>query len=157
MIANSPSPISSNPSYVSPPTIQGQQTLVWADPSTDPKAPSKQPQTADPRIASAWTTAEAQGSAFTIDININGGSTRQIALYCTDWLGTGTVLERIEIFDSADSSFSNPLDTREFKVPANGLYFVWKLSGHKVIRVSKPDATASNKAMVSAIFFAPSS
>jgi hypothetical protein len=74
-------------------------------------------------------------------------------LLCTDWLNTGTVLERIEVFESTDTSYSNPLDSRDFKVPANGVYLVWNLSGSKTIRVSKPDATAVNKAMVSGIFF----
>ena len=105
------------------------------------------------RIASAWTTTELQNSAFTIDLNFTDGNRHQLSLYCTDWPGTGTVLEVIEIFDYSDSSYSNPLDARTFKVPANGIYFVWKLKGHKIIRVTKPDATAGNKAMVSGLFF----
>src|SRR6185295_19418626 len=94
-----------------------------------------------------------QYSCFIIDLNFTDANSHQIALYCTDWVGTGTILERIEVFDASDTSFLSPLDTRDFKVPSNGVYFVWKLSGHKKIRVSKSDATAGNKAVVSAIFF----
>jgi hypothetical protein len=151
LIANSPSPFSAIPAYVSPPSIQGEQVQVWANPSIDSRALLK-PGSSE-RIASAWTTAESQNSTFTIDLNFLDANTHQVALYCTDWLGTGTVLEKIEVFEYSDSSYSNPLDTRDFKVPANGVYLVWKLSGHKIIRVTKPDATVGNKAMVSAIFF----
>ena len=75
-----------------------------------------------------------------------------IALYCVDWSGTGTVLDKIEIFESSDSSYSNPLDTRNLQLPSNGIYLVWKLKGHKVIKITKPDASTDNKALVSALF-----
>ena len=77
-----------------------------------------------------------------------------MAIYCTDWLNTGNVLEKIEVFDySTSGSYTNPLDTRLFKVPSNGVYFVWRLSGHKIIRVTKMDAATGNKALVSGVLF----
>ena len=74
-----------------------------------------------------------------------------MAIYCTDWLNTGTILEKIEVFDYG--FYTNPLDTRLFKVPANGVYFVWMLTGHKIIRVTKMDGAAGNKALVSGVLF----
>ena len=102
------------------------------------------------RVAAAWTTTTNQNSSFVIDLNFTDTNTHQIALYCVDWLGTGTVLEKIEVFDYADSS--RTLDTRDFQLPANGVYLTWKLSGHKLIRVTKPDSATGTKAMVSALF-----
>jgi hypothetical protein len=71
-------------------------------------------------------------------------------------LNTGTVHLKIEVFDSSDSLFSQPLEIRHIQLPSNGVYFVWRLSGHKVIRVTKQDATGGNKAMVSGLFFGTS-
>ena len=79
--------------------------LVLFDPSTDPRAPAK-PSPSTQRVAAAWTTTEAQNSSFTIGLNFTG--TRRVAIYCVDWLNTGTVLERIEVFESTDTLFANP-------------------------------------------------
>ncbi len=134
-------------------TFSNQNVQVWDDPSADPKALLKPGSTN--RIASAWTTTDTQNSAFTIDLNLTDTNTHQIALYCVDWLGTGTVLEKIEVFESTDTSYANPLDTRDFDMPANGVYLVWKLSGHKIIRITKKDSISGNQAMVSGLFFGP--
>lgn len=79
------------------------------------------------------------------------GNNHKMALYCVDRLGTGIILQRIEVFDYPDTC--NPLDVREVQLPANGVYLVWNLTGHKTIRITKPDASLPNRAMVSAIFF----
>ena len=137
------------PSYAQV-TITNQSVQVWTNSSTDPRA-LLVPGSSN-RIASAWTTTNSQGSSFTIGINLSAGHTNHIALYCLDWLGTGTILQKIEVFESSDNSYLNPLDTRNLQLPANGVYLVWKLSGHKIIRITKPDSTTGNKAMVSALF-----
>jgi hypothetical protein len=134
-------------------TISNHQVQVWGAPTNDVRALLKPGSTN--RIASAWTTTDTQNSTFTIDLNFTNGSTHQCALYCTDWIGSGNVLEKFEIFDSTDTSYSNPLDMRNLQLPSNGVYLVWNLSGHKVIRITKPDATIGNKAMVSAVFLDP--
>lgn len=59
----------------------------------------------------------------------------------------------MEVFDGSDVNFSYPLDTREVLLPPNGVYFVWMLSGNKLIRVTKLSAKAGEKAIVSGIFF----
>lgn len=59
--------------------------------------------------------------------------------------------EQIEVFDAANTSSAQ--DTRHVVLPTNGVYFVWTLSGHKLIRFTKPDATTTNAAGLSGIFF----
>ena len=153
MIANSPSCFSNISSCISQVIVQGHQLQVWANPCTDPRALLKP--TSSERIASAWTTEDSENSSFTIELNFTNGAPHQVALYCVDWLGSGSIIEKIEVFDYADSTFSHPLDTWNFTVPSNGVYLIWKLSGHKVLRVTKLDATTGDKAMVSALFFDP--
>ena len=140
------------PSYAQV-TITNQQVQVWTNQATDPRALLK-PTSYTNRVAAAWTTGTNQNSSFTIDLNFTGTNTHQVSLYCADWLGSGTVLEKFEVFDYPDTS--NPLDIRYFTLPPNGVYLVWKLSGHKTIRITKPNGTTGNKAMVSALFFDPS-
>jgi len=129
--------------------FSNQNVQVWANPSTDSRALLKPGFTN--RISSAWTTTTNQGASFTIDLNLSTNTTHQVALYCMDWLGTGTLLEKIEVFDYAD--LSHALDVRNLQLPPNGVYLIWNLAGHKILRVTKQDANASNKALVSAIFF----
>ena len=132
-------------------TLTNQHNQVWADQSTNSRALLK-PGSSN-RIASAWTTTNSQGSTFTIDVNLTDANTHQVALYCVDWLGTGNVLEKIEVFDSSDTFHS--LDTRSFQLPTNGVYLVWNLKGHHFFRITKPDSTTGNKAMVSGLFIGP--
>ena len=148
-IANSSS-TTNLPPYVQV-TFSNQYVQVWADPSTDARALIKPGFTN--RIASAWTTTNLQGSFFTIDLNLMDTNTHQVAIYCVDWPGTGTVLQKAEVFESSDTSLLYPLDVRSFQLPANGVYLVWNLSGHKIIRIAKSDTNTGTKALVSALFF----
>lgn len=129
-------------------TIIGAELFVLADPSTDSRALSKHlPSTG--RVAAAWTTTASQGAYYTIDVKLDD-DIHQVGLYCVDWLGTGSILQKIEVFDYPDTS--NPLDVREVQLPLNGVYFTWKFGGHKTIRVTKTDRNIVNRAMVSAVF-----
>jgi len=132
-------------------TLSNQNVQVWTNLSSDSRALLR-PGSSN-RIASAWTKSSTQNSAFTIDVNLTDTNPHQVAVYCVDWLGTGTGLEKVEVFEASDISYSHPLDTRDFKLPPNGVYFVWRLSGHKILRITKPDATVGNKAMLSELFF----
>ena len=75
------------------------------------------------------------------------------SLESADWLGTGTIAQQIEVFN--DTTDSIPWNQRDFQLPANSIYFQWKLSGNKIIRITKSDRIPGNKAMVSGIFFDP--
>ena len=96
--------------------------------------------------------ANTQGSAFTFDLNFTDTNTHQVALYCADWIGAGTILEKIDLFESSDTSYAHPLDVRSFQLPSNGVYLVWRFAGHKIIRVIKLDANINTKALVNALF-----
>ncbi len=148
LIANATT-LTNLPSYAQV-TFANQQVQVWANPSTDPRALLIPGSTNS--IASAWTTTNLQGSSFTIDVNLTDTNTHQVSLYCVDWFGTGTVLEKIEVFDSSDTSLSHPLDVRSIQLPANGVYLTWKLKGHYVFRITKPDSATGTKAMISGLF-----
>ena len=148
LIANTTA-LTNLPSYAQV-TFANQQIQVWGNPSTDPRALLIPGSTN--RIASAWTTTNLQGSSFTIDVNLTDTNTHPVSLYCVDWLGTGTVLEKIEVFNSSDTTFSHPLDVRSFQLPPNGVYLTWKLKGHYVFRITKPDSATGTKAMISALF-----
>ena len=140
--------ITNLPSYAQV-TLTNQQVQVWTSLATDSRALLKPPYYTN-RIAAAWTTTNTQGFSFTIDINLTDTNTHPVALYCVDWLGTGTVIQKLEVYDYTNNSVS--LDTRNFQLPTNGVYLIWNLSGHKIIRVSKQDASSGNKAMVSGLF-----
>ena len=139
--------ITNLPSYAQV-TFTNEQVQVWSSSSNDLRALLIPGSTN--RIASAWATTNLQCSSFTIDVNLTDTNTHQVTLYCVDWLGTGTVLEKVEVFDYADTS--HPLDTRSFQLPPNGVYLTWKLKGHYVFRITKPDFATGNKAMVSGLF-----
>ena len=127
------------------------QPVVFANPSTDTRALLIL--SSSNRIASAWTTTNSQGSTFTIDLNLTDTNSHPVVLYCVDWLGTRTILQKIKVFDSGDTTLSHPLDTRSFQMPDNGVYLVWNLKGHNIMRITKSDSITGNKAMVSALFF----
>jgi hypothetical protein len=101
-------------------------------------------------IAAAWATADTPYASFTIDLNVNDTNTHLVTLYCVDWPGTGDLHQVMEIIDP---NTSTALDTRNLRLPINGVYFVWRLKDHAVIRITQPDATPSQRALVSAIFF----
>ena len=133
-------------------TLNGQQLQLWTNMATDTRAPLRPGSTSN-RVAAAWCTSDTQGSAFTIDLNLTDTNTHQIALYCVNLAGNDSVHQKVELFASTDTAFSFPLDTRDFTLPSNGVYLIWKLKGHKFIRICKPDAAGGSKAMISAIFF----
>lgn len=149
VIADSPA-LSDHPSITV--NLSNATTSTWPGLATQTRALDKPPTFAN-GIAAAWTTTDAQNASFTIHVDV-GSTTEFVSLYCTDWIGTGT-LQKIELFDPADSNFSNPLDVRVLHPPQNGIFLTWFFSGEKVIRVTKLDPISGNKAQVSAIFFDP--
>lgn len=104
------------------------------------------------RIAPGVRLLSAIAIAFTQNF-LAAAAPSEIRKGCVDWLGSGTTYETIEVFDSADSGFTNPLESRRFQLPTNGVYCVWNLSGHKILRVKKLDASSTSKALISAVFF----
>jgi len=66
-----------------------------------------------------------------IDINRTDGYKHSVGLYCIDWLGSGSIVQKVEVFDYADSSFSNALDTGCSYCRRTGLTFSGTLKATK--------------------------
>jgi hypothetical protein len=120
----------------------GNSTCVWANPTTDLRAPEK-PGSTD-GIAACWYAAGIQ----TVDLNFSDSATHQVALYMLDWdnYGGGRT-QRVEILDASN----NVVDTRTVSSFVSGQYLVWNISGHVVIRVT--NTNPSSNAVVSGLLF----
>ena len=94
------------------------------------------------RIAACWYS----GTSFTIDINFTGIDTHQVAFYFLDWDGNNQRTERIDILDPNN----NVLDSRSISAFGNGVYLVWNLSGHVIVKFTN---TGPANAVVSGLFF----
>jgi hypothetical protein len=97
------------------------------------------------RLAATWYA----GGNFTVDINLSGSQTRQVALYLLDWDQNGLRSQRLDVLDA---STGQVLDTRSVSSFANGQYLIWTLGGHVQIRLTNLAGPTSN-AVLSGIFF----
>ena len=117
-----------------------QTNYTWAANTTDPRATQTN---AGGRIAATWYS----DSTFSLDINLTDGNTHQVALYALDWdvyLGG-----RSETLQLVDANSNAVLDTRTISSFTNGIYLVWKVSGHVRVNV----LINSGNAVLSGIFF----
>jgi hypothetical protein len=100
------------------------------------------------RIASTWYN----NPSFSYDVNITDGNMHQVALYALDWDSPGGARsETISIVDANNPS--NVLDSESVTNCQNGVYLVWKISGHVTINVMR---TAGANAVISGVFFGSS-
>ena len=120
--------------------VSGANAYTWVASSSDQRALLKGASTTD-RIASTYYTS----SSFTFDLNLTGG-THQIALYCLD-LDSTSRSQTISILDATSNAV---LDTESMSNFHNGVYAIWNIQGHVLIRVAN---TGSSNAVVSGIFF----
>jgi hypothetical protein len=133
----------SYPPYVAV-TPAANLAYTWFASTTDPRAPQKLSFPAD-RIASCWYSA----GAFTLDVKFSDANTHQVALYLLDFDNyNGPRAERVDILDAATNAV---LDTRSVSGFNSGLYLVWNLAGHIVIRVTNTNAISN--AVLSGLFF----
>jgi hypothetical protein len=114
------------PSYasVSFPTAS---TFVWANSTSDSRALLKTNSPTD-RVAGALYSNDT----FTIDVTLTDGQKHQTALYLLDFDNSG----RNEKIDILDAATSRVLDSRTVSNFNNGVYAVWTLQGHVLIRVT---------------------
>jgi hypothetical protein len=133
------------PSYPSYATVtpSGNGDYVWAASTIDPRALQKPGAPAD-HVAAMWYST----SAFTVDLNLTGG-THQVALYLLDWDGGGGRSERIDVLDAGTGAV---LDSETAGNFGGGEYLVWTLSGHVQFRVTR---LSGPNAVLSGIFFGP--
>ncbi len=135
------------PTYVTV-TPTGNSSWIWASSSSDTRAAQKISSSTD-RIAACWYTA----GSMTIDMKFSDQNTHQVALYLLDWDGYGG--GRSERVDVLDANTYAVLDTRTVSSFSSGLYLVWNLSGHVIVRVT--NINANSNAIVSGVFFGGSS
>ncbi len=130
--------LASNPSYAAP-SPSGQAYFTWASSSTDIRALQK-PSNPSDRIAANWFTT----GSFTIDLNTTDQLTHQVALYCLDWDNKA----RVQTVDVLDVS-GKVLNTRSVSGFSGGVYLVWNISGHVILRITN----AGVNGVVSGVFF----
>jgi hypothetical protein len=128
------------PAYATENTT-GAQSYTWYSPSTDPRALQISP-TSTTRIASTFFST----SSFSFDVNITDGQTHQIALYCLDY-ETNQRSQTVAIIDPATQT---ALSTQPMSGLHGGVYAVWNISGHVLIKVTY---TGGLNAAVGGIFF----
>ena len=123
----------------------GAEVWTWAPQTTDPRA-LQPPATAsgNERAASAWYAA----GPFELDVRFNDPQIHEVALYTVDWDGLGRV-QTIEVMDS-QGVVRHTLKTG--KEIATGVYYVYLISGHARIRVTR---TAGANGVVFGLLFAP--
>ncbi len=125
-------------------TPEGEANWTWTSNGTevrDLQVSSTSPTNA--RQASCWYTSST--NSYDLDVNITDGNTHQLALYALDWDSRGRV-ETIQVVDAVTSAV---LDTRNLSNFTNGIYYVWNLSGHVKIIVTKTDG---DNAVISGAF-----
>ena len=115
---------------------------TWAGVTTEERA-LLQP-TGTSRIAATWygtTTA-------TLDVNTTDGQAHQLAVYGLDWDRQGRA-QTLEIVNAATGAV---LDSRQSGAFGDGKYWVWRITGHVLVRVTK---TAGPSPAISGVFFDP--
>jgi hypothetical protein len=138
----------SYPTYVTV-TPSGNSLWTWSFSTNDPRAMQKSASSTD-RIAACWYAS----GAFKVDLTFNDTLPHQVALYLLDFdLWAGGRTERVEILNAA----GQVLDTRSVSGFGGGLYLVWNLSGHVVIRITNTSTAGGSNAVISGLFFGDSS
>ncbi|MEO8592835.1 MAG: Ig-like domain-containing protein [Candidatus Solibacter sp.] len=122
-------------------TSSGAPPYTWTPSSTDPRVLLKGASATD-RIASAFYTS----TNMTFDVTLTDGSPHQVALYCLD-LETTTRAQTISILNASTNAV---LDSRPMSGFNGGVYGVWNLQGHVLIRIT---FTGGLNAVVSGLFF----
>jgi hypothetical protein len=121
-------------------TLNQASIFTWSDTTTDVRALQRASGTG--RIAATWFNA----TAFDITLNFTDGQAHDVAFYSVDW-NTFARAQRFDVFDAATNTL---LATQSISGFHNGVYTVWRLSGHVRVRVTK---NAGDNAVVSGIFF----
>jgi hypothetical protein len=130
------------PSYAS---FTPENTLMWTWASSTSDVRALKIPNSSVGIASTWYN----NPSFSYDVNITDGNTHQIALYALDWDSPGGARsETISIVDANNPS--NVLDSEIVTNCQNGVYLVWKISGHVTINVMW---TGGANAVISGLFF----
>lgn len=129
-------------------TISGASVSAWTTSTSDVRGLEYPPVGTSNgsdtnRIAAVWFNPS--GTNFTLDIQ--DGSTHQVALYFLDWDNAGRALT-VTITDDLNGNVQ--LDSRSLSSFNNGVWLVWRVSGKVTFTITQ---TAGPNAVVSGIFF----
>jgi hypothetical protein len=125
-------------------TPAGNSSWTWFASTTDVRDLQKAGAATD-RIGACWHNT----TVFTIDVNLTDSAVHQVALYCLDQ-DTAVRRQTVEVLDADTNAV---LDTRSLSSSFNGgVYLVWNISGHVIIRITHQAGTGPN-AVVSGLFF----
>ena len=124
-------------------TPSGASIFTWSSTTTEVRALQRASGTG--RIAATWFNA----TVFDITLNFTDGQAHDVAFYSLDW----NTFARAQRFDVLDATTGTLLATQSISGFHNGVYTVWRLSGHVRVRVTK---NAGDNAVVSGIFFGSS-
>ena len=129
----------SYPAYAQ--VVEAGPTHVWADPTTDVRGLIK---VGGGRIAACTYTA----TSLTYDLNLNlaGGVSKQVAIYCVDW----DVISRTQTLQITNAATGAVLATPALPAFAGGHYYVLNITGH--VRITLTNIGPVN-AVMSGIFF----
>lgn len=134
--------IGENAAYPSDLTVTpgGETFYLWAGSTTDARALQTAP-SSTARVAATWDTY----TSFTVGLAFNDTAQHQIAIYSLDWDRLG----RTQTISILDGTTNAVLDSRSITNFGNGLYLVWKVTGHVILQVTN---TGPN-AVISGLFF----
>ena len=123
-------------------TPGGQQSYVWAaQPDSDPRALQR---ATTGRIAACWYSPGLVGSSFSVDVNLTDGAVHRVALYLLDW-DTTVRVTRVDVLDAATQQV---LSTQTLQSFNGGVYLVWNLQGHVILRFT---STGGSNAVLSGL------
>ncbi len=137
-----PNDVFNPPSYAVVNTSGG-TAYTWLATTTDTRGLFINP-TSSTRIASTYYT----NTSMSFDINLTDGLPHQVALYFLDLETT----ERFETISILDANNNSVLNTQQMVNFHNGIYGVWNLQGHVIIKVT---FNSGLNAVMSGIFFEP--
>ncbi len=107
-------------------TFSGQSQYIWTESTVDPRALLDP--TGNNRSVIGWYASDS----IDIDLHFADSERRRVALYCLDWDRTGRE-QTIEIFDGETKRLLNTQTLSDF---GDGVYAVWDMRGHIIIRLS---------------------
>jgi len=126
-------------------TPQNQANYTWTSSGTETR--DLQVSWSSPtniRQASCWYTLSS--TTYDLDVNLTDGNAHQLELYALDYDNQGRA-ETIQVTDAVSGAV---LDTRNVTNFTQGIYYIWKLSGHVKISVT---LIAGPNAVISGAFF----
>lgn len=130
------------PSYAS---IEYSNAQFWewaAQGQADSRAPE-----ANPSSSQHVAAAEFSTTSFTLDLNLAGGTSHEVALYLLD----NDKQNRVETVQVANGDTGQVLDTRTISNFENGEYLLYNLYGH--VKITFINAPGSLDSVLSAILF----